>query len=78
MLQYYGRLMGVVVDRTPKCHCELAGEGIKYSWAASKNKYRRFPVGAKKGKEQFRNLVSECLSRQVITTKLVRAFSWRA
>jgi len=70
MLQYYGRLMGVAVNRTPKCHCELAGEGIEYSWAASKNKYRRFPVGAKKGKEQFRNLVSECLSRQVITTTL--------
>jgi hypothetical protein len=78
MLQYYGRLMGVVVNQAPKCHCELAGEGIEYSWAASKNKYRRFPVGAKKGKEQFRNLVSECLSRQVITTTLAWAFSRRA
>jgi hypothetical protein len=53
MLQYYGRLLGVAVDPTPKCHCELAGEGIKYSWAASKTKYQRFPVGVKKGKEQF-------------------------
>jgi ribosomal protein L17 len=78
MLQYYGRLMGVAVNRTPKCHCELAGEGIEYSWAASKNTYQRFPVGAKKRKEQFRNSVSECLSRQVITTTLVRAFSRRA
>jgi hypothetical protein len=75
MLQYYGRLMGVAVDQTPKCHCELAGEGIKYSCAASKNKYWRFPVGAKKGKEQFQTLVRECLSRQVITTTLVWAFS---
>jgi hypothetical protein len=78
MLQYYGRMMGVAVDRTPKCHCELAGEGIEYSWAASKNKYRRFPVSQKKGKEQFRKLVSECLSREVVTTELVRAFSRRA
>jgi hypothetical protein len=23
--------MGVLVDRTLKCHCELAGEGIKYN-----------------------------------------------
>jgi hypothetical protein len=78
MLQYYGRMMGVMVDRTPKCHCEMAGEGIEYSWAAAKNKYRRYPVSAKKGKEHFRNLVSQCLSREVITTKLVRAFSRRA
>ena len=78
MLQYFGRLMGVTVDRTPKCHCEMAGEGIEYSWAASKNKYRRFPVSAKKGKEHFRNLVSQCLSREVVTTKLVRAFSRKA
>jgi len=78
MLQYYGRQMGVLVDRTPKCHCELAGEGIEYSWAAAKNKYRRVPVTVKKSKEQFRNLVRECLSRDVITTDLVRAFSRRA
>ena len=78
MLQYYGRMMGVTVDRTPKCHCELAGEGIEYSWAASKNKYRRFPVSQKKGKDQFRKLVSECLSREVVTTELVRAFSRQA
>jgi hypothetical protein len=25
MLQYYGRMMGVLVDRTPKCHYESAG-----------------------------------------------------
>jgi hypothetical protein len=60
MLQYYGRLMGVTVDWTPKCHCEMAGEGIEYSWVASKNKNRRFPVSAKKRKEHFRNLVSQC------------------
>ncbi len=30
MLQCYGRLMGVTVDRAPKCHCEMAGEGIEY------------------------------------------------
>jgi hypothetical protein len=27
MLQYYGRMMGVLVDRMPKCHCKLA-EGV--------------------------------------------------
>ncbi len=53
MLQYYGRLMGDTVDQTPKCHCERAGEGIEYSWVAAKNKCRRFPVSAKKGKKHF-------------------------
>ena len=33
LLQSMGREMGVLIDRTPKCHCELAGEGIEYSWA---------------------------------------------
>ncbi len=72
ILQYYGRMMGVTVDCTPKCHCELAdGEGIEYSWAASKKKKKRFPVSQKKGKDQFRKLASECLSREVVMTELV-------
>jgi hypothetical protein len=29
LLQSMGREMGISVDRTPKCHCELAGEGIE-------------------------------------------------
>jgi hypothetical protein len=48
MLQYYGWQMGILVDWMPKCHCELAGEGIEYSWTASKNKYRMVPVTVKK------------------------------
>jgi hypothetical protein len=51
ILLYYACLMGVTVDHTPKCHCELAGKGIKYSGAASKNKYQRGPIGAKKRAE---------------------------
>eukprot|EP01052_Picozoa_sp_SAG31_P047929 SAG31_NODE_9805_length_1225_cov_0.886323_1_plen_70_part_10 len=26
---------------SPKCHCELAGEGVEYVWGASKMHYRR-------------------------------------
>jgi len=36
LLQSMGKEMGVLVDRTPKCHCELAGEGIEYSWSCAK------------------------------------------
>ncbi len=31
MLQSMGTKMGILVDCTPKCHPELAGEGIEYS-----------------------------------------------
>jgi hypothetical protein len=31
MLQSTAHKLGVCVDRTPKCHCELAVEGIKYA-----------------------------------------------
>jgi len=44
LLQSMGTKMGVIIDRTPKCHCELAGEGIGYSWGCAKNKYRRKPT----------------------------------
>ena len=40
MLQSMASKMGVLVDRSPKCHCEIAGEGIEYSWALSKNHYQ--------------------------------------
>jgi hypothetical protein len=40
LLQYHGRKLGVKVDRTPKCHPEMAGEGIEYDWAAAKGFYR--------------------------------------
>ncbi len=48
MLQYHGRVMGVLVDWKPKCHCKSAGEGIEYSWAAAKNKHQKVPIGIKK------------------------------
>ena len=57
LLQTMGRDMGVLVDRTPKCHCELAGEGIEYSWGCAKNLYRRQPLKMKRGKENFRATV---------------------
>ena len=31
MLQIKAAEMGILLDRTPKCHCELAGEGIEYA-----------------------------------------------
>ena len=45
-------------DRTPKCHCELAGEGIEYAWGCAKNHYHQQPLKHKKGKENFRQTVA--------------------
>ena len=39
LVQSMGQSMGILVDRIPKCHCELAGEGIEYLWGWSKNEY---------------------------------------
>jgi len=43
-LQHVGRELIVSVIITPKFHAELAGEGIKYSWAVSKGVYQRKPT----------------------------------
>ena len=57
LLQYLVIQMGANIDRTPKCHPEMAGEGVEYAWALAKLKYRRSPIAYKRNKEKFRNLV---------------------
>jgi hypothetical protein len=79
LLQSTGREMGVLVDWTTKCHCELAGQGIEYSWGCAKNSYRQVSLKQKRGKDNFKVVVRECLSREkVLATKQIRLFSRRA
>jgi hypothetical protein len=77
-LEYVGQSLGVMVLITTKYHAEYAGEGIEYSWGYSKAIYRRAPLSAKKGKDNFDALVNKCISRSVITVDMVRKFSRRA
>ncbi len=56
----------------------MAGKGIKYSWGIEKNGYRRLPVGDKKTKEKFRDIVKLCLRKEYLTRKRVRMFSRQA
>ena len=63
---------------TTKYHAEYAGEGIEYSWGYSKSIYRRHPLAAKKGRQNFINLVDTCISRETLTKDMVRKFSKRA
>ena len=79
LLQYHAGLMGVTIERSPKCHPEIAGEGVEYGWALSKMHYRRSPTMKKKGKESFLKLVRECTNNStVLNIERMRACSRRA
>lgn len=78
LLQYHGRQLGVIIDRTPKCHPEMAGEGIEYNWGCAKGFYRRLPITEKRSKSKFRESVKKSISRNIMTTERQRMFSRRA
>ena len=78
LLQSMGRRVKVLIDHTSKCHCELAGEGIEYSWGCAKNEYRRQPLQLKRRKETFRDTVRKSIARDVLTRERIRLFSKRA
>ena len=78
LLQLNIRLLGAVCIHSPKYHCEIAGEGIEYSWGNSKAKYRRIKVKDKKTAEQFRHQVGKCLSRDYLHAERIRKNSRRA
>jgi hypothetical protein len=78
LLQYHGRQLGVIIDRTPKCHPEMAGEGIEYNWGCAKGFYRRLPITKKRTRSKFRESVIKSISRDIMTAERQRMFSCRA
>jgi hypothetical protein len=78
MMEHIGASLGVEVMLTPKCHAEIAGEGVEYMWACSKGAYRNLTLKEKRGKENFMAGVRHCLSSQVISVKRIRKFAKRA
>jgi len=69
----------IMMIRRPKCHPEIAGEGIEYDWAGAKSSYRRskLTVSAKKGAANFRKyLVKQSL--ESVNFKQIISFSRRA
>jgi hypothetical protein len=78
MMQHIAKGLGVKVLLTPKCHAELAGEGVEYVWACAKGAYRNMSLQQKRGKDNFRASVRHCLSEEVITTVRIRKFARRA
>ena len=51
----------ISVIRSPKCHPEIAGEGIEYDWAGAKSYYRRSCLSKKKEWKSLKSLVVESL-----------------
>ena len=61
---------------SPKYHCELAGEGVEYSWGAAKRLYRRLPIKLKRSVAGFQDMVRVCISK--VTIAMCRKFSAKA
>ncbi|KAI2509347.1 hypothetical protein MHU86_5100 [Fragilaria crotonensis] len=78
MLQHIAKRLGTEVLLTPKCHAELAGEGVEYIWGGAKGEYRRFSLAEKRGKDNFKSSLHHCLSEEVITIERVRKYARRA
>jgi hypothetical protein len=78
MLQHIAKNLGVTVLLTPKCHAELAGEGVEYVWACAKGAYRNMSLQQKKGKDNFKASIRFCQSEEVVTEVRVRKFARRA
>ena len=79
LLEFHANKLGVLLDRSPKCHPEVAGEGIEYLWALSKLNYRRSSMELKRTKDLLRKLV--CTSTDpatVLNKKRVRSCSKKA
>ena len=79
LLQLHAQKLGVSIDRSPKCHPELAGEGIEYLWALAKMFYRRSPISRKRTKTKFVQLVNDSANANtVLNIKQARACSKKA
>ena len=79
LLQFHSQNLGVYLDRSPKCHPEIAGEGIEYAWALSKLNYRRAPLVSKRTKAKFQQLVDESTNPfSVLNIQRIRACSRKA
>ena len=70
--------LGAQCFHSPKFHCELAGEGIEYSWGVAKLAYRKLKKAEKNTIGKFHSQVQLCLSHDHLTINRVRLHSKRA
>ena len=77
-LEKLGLDLGILIKCTPKYHAEMAGEGIEYDWAFSKNAFKHLPLTERKTKEQFRAAVKGVISGTSVSLYRARAAARRA
>ena len=78
-LQRRGRALGVIVDRSPKCHPKVAGEGIERSWGCDEGKCCCLPLSDKRRKDNFGSSAWQRVDRsEVLAVERQRALSKRA
>ena len=63
-MQIVAEKLGIIIMTTPKCHPEIAGEGVEYSLAFAKGFYRRFNINDKKTYQSFKASVIKAKSRE--------------
>ncbi len=52
------------MESSMKCHPDLAGRGIKYSWGQAKSVYQWAKLSDKKGEKNFEALIKNYLSTE--------------
>lgn len=77
-LEHLGKQLGVNIVPTPKYHAEMAGEGVEYGWAMSKNAFKWMSLKDRKTKEKFRKAVDKVLSSETVSIYHARATARRA
>ena len=71
--------LGHILEKSPKCHPELAGAGIEYCWGKSKREYRKINSGDQKTMcAEQRARVLSCLSPEVLPRRRLRKFDRKA
>ena len=69
---------GHILIKSPKCHPEIAGAGIEYSWGKSKMFYARNNHHTKTVKmNEFKDRVLAALSKEVLTMERIWAYERR-
>jgi hypothetical protein len=77
-LQHLCFQLGVKFHHSPKFHCEFAGGGVECGWAIGKRRApRRRPTSAKKGMDNFRELVREGFCPTVIMAEKAKKCAQR-
>ena len=67
------RIYRIIFNRTPKCHTEIVGEDIEYSWECKNNYYRQFSLDNKTGKKILKRFKG-AIPGEKLTTKWVSMY----